>query len=281
MKSKTLGIWAYVLPALLILGLILIIPLIYTFWMSLQHMPIGKLPTFVGIKNFSKIFRDPIFYKSLKNTFIYAFPAVVIKAIIGLGVAVLLNQEFRGRGILRGLAILPYALQPFVVCVLFWFVYDYRGIGNVLLKTLGLEPIHWLGAQYAMPSLILVNVWHGWPFLYLGFLSGLQSIPGELYESAEIDGASSWQKFFSITLPLLKDVFLIVCGLSLMWTMGDFVIPKMMTGGGPADATLTIPMATYKIAFLLGLNYPLASAYAVTILPIFIILIYFTVRSLE
>lgn len=281
MKSKTLGIWAYVLPALLILGLILIIPLIYTFWMSLQHMPIGKPPTFVGIKNFSKIFRDPIFYKSLKNTFIYAFPAVVIKAIIGLGVAVLLNQEFRGRGILRGLAILPYALQPFVVCVLFWFVYDYRGIGNVLLKTLGLEPIHWLGAQYAMPSLILVNVWHGWPFLYLGFLSGLQSIPGELYESAEIDGASSWQKFFSITLPLLKDVFLIVCGLSLMWTMGDFVIPKMMTGGGPADATLTIPMATYKIAFLLGLNYPLASAYAVTILPIFIILIYFTVRSLE
>jgi len=281
LKSKTLGIWAYVLPALLILGLILIIPLIYTFWMSLQHMPIGKPPTFVGIKNFSKIFRDPIFYKSLKNTFIYAFPAVVIKAIIGLGVAVLLNQEFRGRGILRGLAILPYALQPFVVCVLFWFVYDYRGIGNVLLKTLGLEPIHWLGAQYAMPSLILVNVWHGWPFLYLGFLSGLQSIPGELYESAEIDGASSWQKFFSITLPLLKDVFLIVCGLSLMWTMGDFVIPKMMTGGGPADATLTIPMATYKIAFLLGLNYPLASAYAVTILPIFIILIYFTVRSLE
>ena len=244
-------------------------------------MPIGKAPTFVGVRNFSRIFRDPIFYKSVKNTLIYAFPAVAIKAIIGLGVAVLLNQEFRGRGILRGLAILPYALQPFVVCVLFWFVYDYRGIGNALLQAVGLKPIHWLGVQYAMPSLILVNIWHGWPFFYLGFLSGLQSIPGELYESAEIDGASSWQKFFSITLPLLKEVFLIVCGLSLMWTMGDFVIPKMMTAGGPADATLTIPMATYKIAFLLGLNYPLASAYAVTILPIFVILIYFTVRSLE
>lgn len=281
MKTKTLTSWFYVIPALLILGLILIVPLVYTFWMSLQHMPIGKAPTFVGVRNFSRIFRDPIFYKSVKNTLIYAFPAVAIKAIIGLGVAVLLNQEFRGRGILRGLAILPYALQPFVVCVLFWFVYDYRGIGNALLQAVGLKPIHWLGVQYAMPSLILVNIWHGWPFFYLGFLSGLQSIPGELYESAEIDGASSWQKFFSITLPLLKEVFLIVCGLSLMWTMGDFVIPKMMTAGSPADATLTIPMATYKIAFLLGLNYPLASAYAVTILPIFVILIYFTVRSLE
>ncbi len=156
MKTKTLTSWFYVIPALLILGLILIVPLVYTFWMSLQHMPIGKAPTFVGVRNFSRIFRDPIFYKSVKNTLIYAFPAVAIKAIIGLGVAVLLNQEFRGRGILRGLAILPYALQPFVVCVLFWFVYDYRGIGNALLQAVGLKPIHWLGVQYAMPSLILV-----------------------------------------------------------------------------------------------------------------------------
>jgi len=280
LKGKTLGIWAYVLPALLILGLILIIPLIYTFWMSLQHMPLGKAPTFVGVRNFSRIFQDPIFYKSLKNTFIYAFPAVAIKAVIGLGVAILLNQEFRGRAILRGLAILPYALPPFIVSVLFWFVYDYRGVGNVLLQTVGLKPIHWLGVQYAMPSIILVNVWHGWPFFYLGFLAGLQAIPEELYESASIDGASSWQKFLYVTLPILKPVFWIVCSLSLMWTMGDFVIPKMMTGGGPADATLTIPIATYKIAFLLGLNYPLASAYAVSILPIFAILIFFTLRQM-
>lgn len=264
-----------------VLTLILIVPLLFTLWMSFHRMPIGHPPTFTGLSNFVRIFRSPIFYVSLKNTFVYAFPAVAIKAIIGLGVALLLNQKFGGRGILRGLSILPWAIPPFIACVLFWFVYDYRGVGNFILSTLGLKPIHWLGYHYAMPSIILVNIWRGWPFFYLGFLAGLQAIPAELHESAEIDGASSSQRLLFITLPLLKPVFLIVCGLSLMWTMGDFVIPKMMTGGGPVDATLTIPMATYKIAFLMGLNYPLASAYSVSILPIFAILIYFTVKQLE
>lgn len=280
-RSPESGKWAYVVPVLFVLGLVLLVPFAFTFWMSFQHMPIGKPPVFVGIRNFARIFRDPVFYVSLKNTFLYAFPAVALKAVIGLAVALFLHMEFRGRGILRGIAILPYALPPFVCSVLFWFVYDFRGVGNFLLRLFGLQPIHWLGVQYAMLSIILVNVWHGWPFFYLGFLAGLQSIPAELYESADIDGASGWQKFRNITLPLLRPVFWIVCGLSLMWTMGDFVIPKMMTGGGPADATLTIPMATYKIAFLLGLNYPLASAYAVTIFPLFALLIYVTVKNLE
>jgi len=275
-----LGKWSYILPALCVLGLVLLVPLLFTFWMSFQHMPIGRPPTFIGVRNFARIFQDPLFYHSLRCTVLYAFPAVGIKAVIGLLVALFLNQRFWGRGILRGIAIIPYALPLFIVCVLFWFVYDYRGIGNFLLRLGGLSPIHWLSYQYAMPSIILVNVWHGWPFFYLGFLAGLQAIPTELYESAEIDGASSFDKFRSITLPLLAPVFWIVCGLSLMWTMGDFVTPKMMTGGGPADVTLTIPIATYKIAFLLGLNYPLASAYAVAVLPIFVVLIYLTVRRL-
>ncbi|MGQ9473832.1 MAG: carbohydrate ABC transporter permease [Candidatus Caldatribacteriaceae bacterium] len=274
------GKWSYILPALFILGLVLLTPLFFAFWMSFQHMPIGRPATFVGVKNFIRILQDPLFYQSLQRTLYYAFPAVGIKAVIGLLVALFLNRKFWGRGILRGIAIIPYALPLFIVCVLFWFVYDYRGIGNFILRTMGLQPIHWLSYQYAMPSIILVNVWHGWPFFYLGFLAGLQSIPTELYESAEIDGASSFDQFLYITLPLLAPVFWIVCGLSLMWTMGDFVTPKMMTGGGPADVTLTIPIATYKIAFLLGLNYPLASAYAVTILPIFVVLIYLTVKKL-
>ncbi len=278
--ASNLSKWAYVLPVVIILGVILIVPLFFTLWMSLQYMPIGKAPTFVGGQNFFRILRDPIFYHSLQKTILYAFPAVGIKAVIGLLVALFLNQKFPARGVLRGIAIIPYALPLFIVCVFFWFVYDYRGVGNFLLKLVGLTPIHWLSYQYAMPAIILVNVWHGWPFFYLGFLAGLQAIPTELYESAEIDGASPWKQFTAITLPLLAPVFLIVCSLSLMWTMGDFVTPKMMTGGGPADATLTIPIATYKIAFLLGLNYPLASAYAMTILPIFIALIYFTVKRL-
>ncbi len=277
---KRLDDWFYLLPALFFLTFVLIIPLIYIFVLSFYKMPLGREPIFIGFANFARILRDSLFYKSLKNTFLYAFPAVGIKAVIGLAVAIFLNQKFRGRGFLRAISILPWALPPFICAVLFWFIYDYRGVGNFLLSLFGLQPIHWLGFEYAMPSIILVNVWHGWPFFYLGFLAGLQAIPEELYESASIDGASSWQKFLYVTLPILKPVFWIVCSLSLMWTMGDFVIPKMMTGGGPADATLTIPIATYKIAFLLGLNYPLASAYAVSILPIFAILIFFTLRQM-
>jgi multiple sugar transport system permease protein len=277
---KRLDDWFYLLPALFFLTFVLIIPLIYIFALSFYKMPLGREAVFIGFANFARILKDALFYKSLKNTFLYAFPAVGVKAVIGLAVAVFLNQKFRGRGFLRAISILPWALPPFICAVLFWFIYDYRGIGNFLLSLFGLKPIHWLGFEYAMPSIILVNVWHGWPFFYLGFLAGLQAIPEELYESASIDGASSWQKFLYVTLPVLKPVFWIVCSLSLMWTMGDFVIPKMMTGGGPADATLTIPIATYKIAFLLGLNYPLASAYAVSILPIFAILIFFTLRQM-
>jgi multiple sugar transport system permease protein len=277
---KRLDDWFYLLPALFFLTFVLIIPLVYIFALSFYKMPLGREAVFIGFANFTRILKDALFYKSLKNTFLYAFPAVGIKAVIGLAVAVFLNQKFRGRGFLRAISILPWALPPLICAVLFWFIYDYRGIGNFLLSLFGLKPIHWLGFEYAMPSIILVNVWHGWPFFYLGFLAGLQAIPEELYESASIDGASSWQKFLYVTLPILKPVFWIVCSLSLMWTMGDFVIPKMMTGGGPADATLTIPIATYKIAFLLGLNYPLASAYAVSILPIFAILIFFTLRQM-
>jgi ABC-type sugar transport systems, permease components len=190
-----LGKWSYILPALCVLGLVFLVPLLFTFWMSFQHMPIGRPPTFIGVRNFARIFQDPLFYHSLRCTVLYAFPAVGIKAVIGLLVALFLNQRFWGRGILRGIAIIPYALPLFIVCVLFWFVYDYRGIGNFLLRLGGLRPIHWLSYQYAMPSIILVNVWHGWPFFYLGFLAGLQAIPTELYESAEIDGASSFDKF--------------------------------------------------------------------------------------
>ena len=244
-------------------------------------MPTGLPPTFVGLENYREILSLPELYISLQRTFTYAFVAVLIKAVFGLGVALLLNQEFKGRGFLRGIAIIPYALPPFICAILFWFVYSYHGTGNTILEALGLNPIHWLGYDHAMFSVILVNVWHGWPFFFLGFLVGLQAIPIELYESAVVDGASSIQKFRHITLPLLKPVFFIVCGLSLMWTMGDFVTPWFMTGGGPLDATLTIPIASYKLAFLTKLDIPLASVYNVTVLPVYLLLIYYIVKKLE
>ncbi|MEM2178637.1 MAG: sugar ABC transporter permease [Candidatus Methanomethylicia archaeon] len=278
--KKTFLKWIYILPLLIVLVTFFAIPLLFIFWLSLHYMPIGLQPIFIGLKNYEEVLKMPELYISIQKTLIYSFTAVFIKALIGLGIALLLSQEFKGRGILRGLAIIPYALPPFICAVIFWFVYYHRGIANSILTFLGFSPIYWLSYEFALPSVIFVNVWHGWPFFFLGFLAGLQAIPSVLYESASIDGASSIQKFRYITLPLLKPVFLIICSLSLMWTMGDFVIPWLMTGGGPLDATFTIPIASYKIAFLTRLNIPLATAYSAIILPIYLILIYYVIKEL-
>lgn len=278
--KKTLYEWIYILPALITLMILFIFPLFFNFWISFQEKLLGREALFAGLKNYIKVFNSPVLYTSLLNTFIYAFTAVFFKTLIGLSVALFLNMKFRGRGFLRGLSILPWALPMYVVCVLFWLNFDAKGTFNNLLRFFGLKPIHWLGIDYAMPSVILVNVWHGWPFFFMGILAGLQAVPIELYESAEIDGASSFQKFVHITLPFIKPVILTVALLSLMWTMGDFTTIYMMTSGGPVDKTLTIPMASFQIAFFREVDIPLAAAYTIVILPIYLILIFITLKQM-
>lgn len=278
--KKSLYELIYILPALITLTTLFIFPLFFNFWISFQEKTLGKEAIFIGLKNYIKIFNSPILYISLLNTFIYAFIAVFFKTLIGLSVALFLNMKFKGRGFLRGLSILPWALPMYVVCVLFWFNYDAKGTFNNLLNIFGLKSIHWLGFDYAMPSVILINVWHGWPFFFMGILAGLQAVPIELYESAEIDGASSFRKFIHITLPFIKPVILTVALLSLMWTMGDFTTIYMMTSGGPVDRTLTIPMASFQIAFFREIDIPLAATYTIAILPIYLILIFITLKQM-
>ncbi|UNQ73275.1 carbohydrate ABC transporter permease [Infirmifilum sp. NZ] len=272
--------WLYALPTVALIFFIFIIPTIYEIWLSFHTKVIGGEPVFAGLYNYQRLISSEVFYKTILNTIIYSFTSVFAKAIIGLGAALLLNMRFRGRGFLRGFSILPWAFPSFVCAVLFWFNYDYRGTFNMILKALGLQPIHWMSYDNAMFSVILLNIWHGWPFFFMGYLAGLQAIPVDLYEAADIDGASPLQKFRSITLPMLKPVLLTVMLLSLMWTMGEFTQIYMTTGGGPIDATLTIPIQTYKIAFQTELNMPLAAAYSVLVLPIYLVLIYFTLRQM-
>jgi multiple sugar transport system permease protein len=272
--------WLYVLPALTLIVIIFIIPIIYNVWLSFQEKAIGGEAIFAGFKNYQRLLDSHMFYKTVMNSVIYTFASVSVKALIGLGAALLLNKKFWGRGFFRGFSILPWAFPSFVVAVLFWFNYDYRGTFNSLLKVLGLTPIHWMSYENAMRSVIIINIWHGWPFFFMGYLAGLQAIPTELYEAADIDGASVFQKFTHITMPQLKPVFLTVILLSTMWTLGEFTQIYMTTGGGPVDATLTIPMATYKIAFLTEINFPLAAAYTILVLPIYLALIYFTLKQM-
>ena len=273
--------WSYVLPALVLIFIIFIIPVIYNIWLSFQVKLVGEAPRYGGLYNYEKLLSSSVLYVSLINTFIYAFTSVFFKTLIGLGVALLLNKQFRGRGFFRGLSILPWAFPSFVCAVLFWFNYAGRGTFNQILMALGFQPVHWLGYDMAMPSVILLNIWHGWPFFFMGILAGLQAVPIELYEAAEVDGASSVDKFINITLPLIKPVIFTVVLLSLMWTMGEFTQIYMTTAGGPVDRTLTVPMAAYKIAFMSEANLPLAAAYTVIVLPIYFVLIFLVLKQVE
>lgn len=278
--KRALYDWVYVLPTVVLIFIIFIVPIIYEVWLSFYVKVVGGEPVFAGLYNYQRLLSSPTFYKTVVNTLIYSFSSVFAKALIGLGAALLLNKKFWGRGFLRGFSILPWAFPSFVCAVLFWFNYDYRGTFNAILRTLGLQPIHWTSYENAMLAVIILNVWHGWPFFFMGYLAGLQAIPVELYEAADIDGATVFQKFRNVTLPLLKPVLLTVMLLSLMWTMGEFTQIYMLTGGGPIDATLTIPIQTYRIAFQTEVNTPLAAAYSVLVLPIYLALIYFTLKEM-
>ncbi|MBS7651463.1 sugar ABC transporter permease, partial [Candidatus Bathyarchaeota archaeon] len=172
MNTK-LASWLYILPALAIITFIFFFPVTYAFILSFFRKPYFTSEiSWVGFDNYKIILNKPYFNISLLNTLIYGFGAVLIKATLGLCVALFLNRKFIGQGFLRAIVVLPWAIPVFAVCVIFWFVYDFRGIGNIFLRQLGIPPHHWLGEQSAMPSVILVNVWKGWPFFFLGFITG-------------------------------------------------------------------------------------------------------------
>jgi len=278
MKLNKIADWLYILPALAVITFIFILPLCYTFWISFQEKALGGSPKFIGLTNYYNILTSGAFYTIIGNTLVYSFSAVFFKALIGLAVALLLNRKFPGRGVLRAYSIIPWAAPAFAVAFFFILLYDLKGLFNRILGFLGLPALRYLGPDLAMSSVIFVNVWKGWPFFFLGFLSGLQAIPQEMYEAAEIDGASRLKKFIYITLPNLRTVFFTVCLLSLMWTMGDFTTIFLITGGGPLDKTLTIPIAAYLKAFSTGADIPGAASLLILVLPIYLLLMYLVMK---
>jgi len=273
--------YLYILPILFILIFILIIPAIYNVWLSLYEKRVGGEAVFIYLNNYARLLSSPVTITSLVNTFIYAFTSVTLKLLIGLGAALLLASRFKGRNIVRALSIFPWAVPSYVAAVMFWFNFAREGAFNKVIALGGFAPIHWLGYDYAMLSVIILNVWHGWPFFMMGLLAGLQAIPQDLYEASEIDGARGYQKFLYITLPLLKPVMLTVALLSLIWTMGEFAQIYLTTAGGPIDRTLTIPVAAYRLAFMGEANISLAAAYSVLVLPLYLALIFITLRYMR
>ncbi len=270
-------------PAVIVLLIIIGYPAFSGIWFSFYNKMIGFAnPRFIGLDNYASLIENPAVWKSIGRSLTFALSSVAVKLPLGLGVALLLNQQFFGRGLVRGIILLPWSL-PLVVGVLIWtWMYsDLFGIINsVLMKTnlIG-APINFLGdPKLAMPSVILVNIWRGFPFFAINLLAGLQSISEDLYEAARVDGASRWQLFRHITVPGLQTVIQIVTLLSFIWTINDFTSVWVLTKGGPGTATEVFPIITYKIAFM-GLEVGKAAALPVMLLPFFTVLIVWLTRT--
>jgi ABC-type sugar transport system permease subunit len=240
-----------VLPIILLFLGLIAYPFFNAIWLSVTDRIIGSGGNFVGLRNYLWLLNWPDFALMFANTWTIAIVGVAIKFCVGLGLALVMNERFFGRGLLRGVLLLPWALPTFVAVLTWrWLFEGQSGVFNVILQSLGITsgPVPWLGSTtFALPAVITVVVWKGFPFFAIGYLAGLQAIPQELYEAAHVDGANAIQRFRHITLPGLRHVIMITCLLSLIWTSNSFEFVYLLTGGGPSNRTQVFTVMTYQL----------------------------------
>ncbi len=243
--------WLLILPALLLLALVFTYPILRAFWLSLFTQNLGtqlKL-VFSGFDNYERMAGDGRFWQSLWNTSIFTLASVFLELILGMAVALILNQSFRGRGIVRTISLLPWALPTSLMGLAWaWIFNDQYGVVNDILLRLGIlkTGVSWLGdPTLAMIAIIIADVWKTTPFIALLLLAGLQSISSDLYEAHAIDGASEWQSFWEITIPLLLPQIVIALLFRFAQAFGIFDLVQVMTGGGPAGATEMVSIYIY------------------------------------
>jgi multiple sugar transport system permease protein len=262
--------WLMMALPLLFLAALVGYPLIYGVLLSLQDRPVAQPGTFVGLKNFIADFRDPIFWQVVANTFVYTIVATLLKMVGGVGLAMAMNQHFRMKNLVRALLLLPFIVPTVLSTVAWmWMLDPAFSIVNRLLIGLGVPKPgpSWLGNPYlAMFSIIMINTWRGLPFYGITLLAGLQTVPPELYEAATIDGASGWQRFRYVTLPLLKPIIMIVTLFSVIFTFADFQLVYVLTHGGPQNATQLFATYAFDIGMGAG-QLGLGASVALTMLP--------------
>jgi multiple sugar transport system permease protein len=259
---------AFILPLLVIFGLFSWFPIIRAFVMSLQETNLVSEPTWVGFENFSRVLADPLFAIAVRNTAYFSFLALIIGFPIPIVLAVIMSEARRGKALMSALAYLPVVVPP-VVSVLLWrffFSASPTGVFNTFLGWVGLGPLPWLQtAASAMPSIVIEATWAGAGATVIIYLAALLSVPPELYDAAEVDGASIRQKIWHVTLPQLRGVLFVTLILQLIATAQLFTEPFLFTGGGPANSTMSILLLIYHYAFQnsLGGDYGMAAALSV------------------
>ncbi len=278
-KQRANAGYYFILPTLLLLSLLFIFPLVDTFFISFFNTNLANKWNFIGFQNYVELFSDKYFWESLWVTLLFTLGAVVGHFILGIVFALLLNTRVKGRTVFRVALLLPW-IVPEVVTALTWtWMYNTTyGIINHTLMAIGLinNPISWIGdPSTALLALIITVIWKGYPFVMITVLAGLQAIPLDLYEAAEIDGASGWGKFLYVTVPGLKNVVLITAILDSIWWFKHFTIIHAMTGGGPVRATEVLSISVHRNAFTnFKFGYASSLAIVIFIICITITLIY-------
>jgi ABC-type sugar transport system permease subunit len=242
--------YAILLPTLAIILVFRFLPMIQAFYFSLHEYDLIRPATFIGLANFVDLVQDPLFLNSARVSIAYVVLSCVPVWILSLGLAVLFNRDFRAKNLFRSAAFMPVVMPAVVNAVVWTFLYHQDGVVNTILGWFGIDPVPWLrSSTWALWAIIIIGIWRATPYYLVIFLAGLQAIPREYYEAAEIDGASPWGQFLHISLPLLKPTTLLVMVMSVIVAMKVFAVPLIMTGGGPADSTRVLPLFIYQTAF--------------------------------
>ncbi len=277
--------FGYLSPTVILLVVLMVIPIVMVIGYSLMDNVIMKRnPQFVGFRHYSDILTSPDFWGAVSNTVFFIGVSVIAHLILGLVFALLLNTTLLGtrtKAIFRTVYVLPWLFTVAIIAVLWRLLLEPNGVVNYLLVANQLvgAPVEWLSSpDTALYAVTFINIWSGYPFYMVSLLAGLQGIPTDYYEAAQVDGASWWQQFTRITLPQLKPIIISMALLDVIWTTQQLALIWMTTGGGPLGTTEVLSTFTYKLAFS-KYQFGTASAAAVIVLVISMVMAFFYVRA--
>lgn len=280
-NTRTAAAWIFLSPAMGVIGIFFVLPVLAAFMLSFTDFDIYALGNweyirFVGFQNYARILETPLFWKALKNTFYFVLVGGPLSVAVSLGTALMLNSKLaKFKSVFRTIYFLPVVSSLIAVAIIWRYLYHpAHGILNYLLSQFGIAPIDWLGdPDIAMPAIILMAVWKNFGYNMLIFIAGLQNIPDDLYEAAHLDGASWWEQFKHITLPMLKPTTVFVVMITIIGYFQLFAEPYVMTQGGPLNSTTSIVLLMYEQGFRWwSMGYAAAIAFV-----LFAIILFFTV----
>ncbi|MEM2180344.1 MAG: sugar ABC transporter permease [Candidatus Micrarchaeia archaeon] len=284
-SKENIVAWTFNLPTLVILLGIVFVPIIQAAYMStlFYNLKLPQMTRFIGLDNYISLILDPLFWFSLRVTATFTIISVLIVTGVGLIFALLLSQEFKGRGILRALLLIPWAVTGVMAGILWRWMYNPEyGFINILLNSIGIKigSYAWLNeSSTALLSVAIAYAWSSTPIATILYLGALQSLPIDLYDSAKVDGAGSWQRFYLITFPLLKPTTMIILIITTMFALKEIGLVYVMTGGGPGNETTVLGWLIYSEAFKF-LDFGRGAAVSFILAAITIVIATFYIKSL-